>query len=153
MQNFVHICGPQGLLDKSRSGCNVQLSSDFADFSLAHHQDSDAGAVQDGNLAEVKNNVLGSCCQYFREFQFHVTRTVAQDDSPGHFQHRNIRRELFCLDSQNQVAPLGASVVRVYGCQLPLRPGFYLTKGKRGIEIGAFSRGRYLEIAASGCGS
>ncbi len=62
-----------------RDARDVQAPSCLVNLSLAHHQNSNAGAVQYRDSAEIEDDFLGMLTENFRQFQFHFARAVAQD--------------------------------------------------------------------------
>ena len=54
---------------------------------------------------EIEDNFLGMLTENFRQFQFHVARAIAQDDTAVHFEDFDVGRDLLSFDSQDHDAP------------------------------------------------
>ena len=80
----------------------MQAPSCLVNLSLAHHQNSDACAVQYRDSTEIEDDFLGMLTENFRQFQFHVARAIAQDDAAIHFEDFDVGRNLLSLRNQDQ---------------------------------------------------
>src|SRR4029077_8573196 len=78
----------------------------LVNLSLAHHQNSNAGAVQYRDSAEIEDDFPGMLTENFRQFQFHFARAIAQDDAAMDFEDFDVGRNLLSLDAQDHGAPL-----------------------------------------------
>src|ERR1051326_3520982 len=105
LNEFIDAGDFQSIFDEAGGASNPQSGSRFIDLSLADNEDTDTGAVQDGNPRKIKDNFLGLFGQDFRQFQLYVSRIVPQNNPSVHFKYGDIRRNLFALNAKDHLAP------------------------------------------------
>src|SRR6267143_4963498 len=114
---FVDAGDFQGFLDHAFCAGDTKASPSLLHLCIACDENTHAGAVQESDGREVKNDLLVILFEEFCESPFHLLAIVSHADPPGHFQENDVRFDLFAFNGEDHgglclVSPAWLCMVR-----------------------------------------